>query len=278
MNDVSELEKVIAQSAGDVKQFIERAEQKSASIGDRMFQIEQRLADGTHHADSTGTERKLSDEVLEHSNFRNFKSGGADKIRMVFERPMETKATVLSSSALVAGDRRAEITFPGQRQFTIRSLLPAVPTRSNLVEFTREDSFTNSAAPQVEGAAKGESTLTFSLQQAPVRTLAHWIPASKQVLDDAPALADRIDRRLRYGLEMVEESQILAGDGVGQNLLGLIPQSTAYNIALNVAGDTRIDRIRRAAYQVSLSEHAATGVVLNSFDWMNIELLKDLEF
>ncbi len=49
--------------------------------------------------------------------------------------------------------------------------------------------------------------------------------ASRQAMDDAPALASMIDVEMRYGLDDVEERQLLAGDGTGQNLLGMMPQA-----------------------------------------------------
>ena len=51
-----------------------------------------------------------------------------------------------------------------------------------------------------------------------MQTLAHWIPVSRQVLDDAVALQDYINMRLMYGLKLVEENQLLNGNGIGQNL------------------------------------------------------------
>ena len=68
---------------------------------------------------------------------------------------------------------------------TVRDILSQFRTSSNLVQYTRELSFTNAAAPQAgENVAKAESQMTFELKNAPVQTLAHWIAASRQVLTD----------------------------------------------------------------------------------------------
>lgn len=72
-----------------------------------------------------------------------------------------------------------------------------------------------------------------------------------------------------------EEEQLLAGDGTGQNLLGLIPQATAFNNALRKAGDTKIDTLRRAILQVRIAEYRASAIALNPVDWADIELTKD---
>ena len=79
---------------------------------------------------------------------------------------------------------------------------------------------------------------------------------------------------MRFGLALVEEAQILAGDGTGQNLLGLIPQSTPFDVSRAKTGDTRIDIVRRAMTQVRLAEYRADAILLHPSDWEEIELTK----
>jgi HK97 family phage major capsid protein len=143
-------------------------------------------------------------------------------------------------------DRISGVQAPLMRQMTIRNLLLQGRTASNTIEYVKETGFQNMAAMVAEGAAKPQSDLMFDLVTTTVKTLAHWVRASKQVLADIPLLQSYIDGRLRYGLQYVEEAQILAGDGTGQNLLGLIPQATAFNEALRQTNDTQIDILRRA--------------------------------
>ncbi len=190
--------------------------------------------------------------------------------------------TSLSTGDGGAGDLIIPQRVPGiirqpDRAMTIRDLLSVGRTSSNAIEFVQETGFTNNAAPVAEGAQKPESSIDFQLQTSPVRTIAHWIQASKQVLADVPMLQSYIDTRLRFGLELVEEEQILAGDGTGQNLLGLIPQATPFDEARRKVGDTRIDIVRRAMTQVRLAEYRADAIVLHPSDWEEIELTKDGE-
>jgi len=168
---------------------------------------------------------------------------------------------------------------PAMRRMTIRNLIPGGRTESNLIQFVKENVFTDSAAPQyvspsVENVAKAESGITFTLENEPVQTIAHWIPASRQVLDDSPMLRSHIDTRLMYGLKLEEEAQLLSGDATGGNLNGLITQATAYDTGLDVANDTKVDQLRHAILQVTKSEYMADGIVLNPTDWHLIELLK----
>lgn len=194
---------------------------------------------------------------------------------------MDVKAVVTSDSGsagdLIVPDRRTGIINPGQRRLTIRDLLNVVRTTSNAVEYVRETGFTNNAGPVAENPSnpKPESNITFEPDQAKVVTIAHWIHASKQVLADAPMLRGYIDGRLRYGLKLKEELQLLKGSGTGLNISGLVTQATAYlNPGVTVQAETRLDRLRLALLQVELAEAYADGIVLSPIDWAAIELTK----
>ncbi|MCY1333638.1 phage major capsid protein, HK97 family [compost metagenome] len=184
-----------------------------------------------------------------------------------------------SGGALVDPERLPGVVTPPQRRMTIRDLVAPGTTDSNAIEYVRESGFTNAAAPVSEGTAKPYSDLTFELENAPVRTVAHLFKASRQILDDASALQSYIDARARYGLMLVEETQLLYGNGTGANLHGIIPQAQAYAApsGVSVTAEQRIDRIRLAILQAQLAEFPASGIVLNPIDWALIELTKDAE-
>lgn len=176
---------------------------------------------------------------------------------------------------LIRPDRIPGIIEQRFRKLTIRDLLPVGQTTSNSLEFVQESGFTNNAAPVAEGETKPESTISFELQTAAVRTIAHWMKASVQVLQDIPQLQSFIDTRLRIGLQIEEEDQLLSGDGTGQNLLGLIPQATAFDTTRRRTGDTRIDIVRRAMTQLEIAVYSATGIVMHPTDWEEISLTKE---
>ncbi len=103
---------------------------------------------------------------------------------------------------------------------TVRDLLTPGRTASNSIEYVKETGFTNSAATVTEtaGTAKPQSEIKFDLALTAVTTIAHWVLATKQILDDVPQLQSYIDGRLRYGLALVEEHQLLNGGGTGTDL------------------------------------------------------------
>ncbi|WP_366929200.1 phage major capsid protein [Mesorhizobium sp.] len=134
---------------------------------------------------------------------------------------------------------------------------------------------TNNAATVAEGATKPESALAFVLRTLPTQVIAHWIPASRQVLDDVPQLRDIIDGELRYGLALAEEAQLLNGDGTGSNLNGLVTNATAFAAPFTIADPTMLDTIGLAILQNALADFPADGIVMHPSDWMRLRLLKD---
>ncbi|WP_165676963.1 phage major capsid protein [Metapseudomonas otitidis] len=241
------------------------------TAGTRLFDLEQRLTRGGDDPATTKSfAEKTAEDLIKSWDGKSAKVGVKS-----FHKALGSGAG--SAGALVQPMQMPGILMPGLRRLTIRDLLAQGRTISNAVEYVRENVFTNSAAPVAEGTLKPESNLTFTKQTANVRTIAHWIQASKQIMSDAPQLESYVNDRLLYGLRLKEEGQLLAGDGTGDNLPGLKTVATDYDATLNVTGDTMADKIAHAIYQVSESEFEASGIVLHPRDWHSIALMKDSE-
>lgn len=178
-----------------------------------------------------------------------------------------------SAGALVQPHYTNVVLLPKQR-LTIRDLLMPGRTDSNLITVPREDFFDNQADVVTEGTRKPESNINYTQESVPVVTVAHYIKASKQILDDASGLRSQIDGRLQYGLKLKEEQQLLHGRG-GNELTGLIPNATAFKNPTSMTEYNTLDQLRLAMTQVILTNYSATGHVLNPVQWTEIELSKD---
>lgn len=188
-----------------------------------------------------------------------------------------------SAGALVRPDRDSRVFQNPNRQIRIRDLIPTVPTSSNAVEVMRENVFTNNAAPQAgELAAKAQSEITYELVTYPVRTIAHYMHASRQVLSDAPMLQSLINGRLTYGLDLESDDQLLLGDGTGQNLTGILVDAGVTDIGEIASGTTAaelpaamIDHIRAAVTACQVNEYYnINGLVMNPTDFATLETAK----
>lgn len=216
---------------------------------------------------------------IESEQFKSFAQQG-ERLRTGQSLRVDVKQiTSIAGSAgtLIAPDRREGIIEIPQRPLRVRDLLAPGRTSSNLIQYFRELLFTNGAAPVAEGTLKPESNLTFEQRDAKVIKLAHWIKASTEILDDAPALQSTIDQRLRYGLDFVEDQQLLMGSGTGNNLAGIYTTAQAYAAPFAVTGATAIDILRLAFLQGELALLPADAAVLHPSSWARIELTKDTQ-
>jgi HK97 family phage major capsid protein len=109
-----------------------------------------------------------------------------------------------------------------------------------------------------------------------VRTLATWIPASRQIMDDFTELAGFLNQSLPYYVNLEEELQLLSGSGTGVDLDGLITQALAFNSGLVKGTWNTMDIIGRAIQQITaLKEVQPTFVVMHPNDWWGMRLQKD---
>ena len=271
--EIKEHGKILA----DTKTALEKVAGEGLTLQQRLMDVEQKLARRPGGGDQQV--KSLGELLAESEEFSTLQKRGKGSARLSVKAVTAVTSATTGTGAAGAAirpDRQPGILQPSQRQFTIRDLILPGRTDSNAIEYVKETGFQNMAAPVAEGALKPQSDLAFSLVTTNVRTLAHWVLASRQVLSDIPQLQSYVDQRLRYGLAYVEEAQLLAGDGTGQNLLGLIPQATAYAFStIGRSNDSIIDRLRRAVLQVRVAEYRASGFVLNPMDWADIQLAKD---
>lgn len=254
---------------------------QSGELSARLQSAEQVLAkleQGRHGGDIQP--KSMGAEFIESEGFKAFAQQASHRGRygMSFNAAITTVTTDTDGAA---GDLINPTRVPGinqlpQRRMTVRDLLTQGRTATGLVEYVKETGFTNAAATVAESAAKPESTMKFDMVTTTAKVIAHWVKASRQVLGDAPQLMSIINNRLLYGLAYKEEQQLLNGAGTGSDLLGIIPQASAYVAPFDPAGtETEIDKIRLAMLQTALAEYPATGIVMHPSDWARIELLKE---
>ncbi|WP_243419599.1 phage major capsid protein [Cupriavidus alkaliphilus] len=302
-NDVKEIKASLGKISDDVKAAGEKAlkeaqlaagklsEETKAKVDELLTKQGEMQANLQHaqqalaklEANGAGGDvqhQSFGQQFVGSDDFKAFtgKTTPRGRVDMTFNAAITTVTTDTDGAAgdLVQNTRLPGIIAPPNRRLTVRDLITPGRMDGQVLEYVKETGFTNAAAPVAETVKKPESTIKFDLVTTSAKVIAHFVKASRQILSDASQLASYIDGRLRYGLALVEESQLLNGDGTGQNLLGIIPQATAFAAPFDPAGtETGIDNIRLAMLQAALAEFPATGIVMHPSDWARIELLKD---
>lgn len=172
-----------------------------------------------------------------------------------------------SGGAFVVTEQTGIFETLGRRDYRLRDLVSVRTTGSDTVEFVRQTSHTNNAAEVAEatssaaptqdgstgplvqatgGGYKPEGAWAYEKVTAAVKTIAEWVPATKRALADAGQLEGLINDELRKDVEEREDSQILNGDGSGENLTGI----------LNTSG------IQTQAFSTDLFQSVRKGITL----------------
>lgn len=187
----------------------------------------------------------------------------------------------------------------GQRVNRVRDLFPVATTSANLIDYFKVMGFVENGGAGNAGTVpdragnngveagnttfglKPKSNLQFESAQAPVRTIAHWEAAHRNVLQDEPQLQSTINNELLYGLALEEDDQILNGDGNNENLRGILQTTGIQNYTQPNDGGTpaapsepKSDSLRRAATLGVLAYFPPTGYVVHPNDWEDVELQK----
>ena len=239
--------------------------------------------------------KSLGTAFIESDEFKAMMSRGSGtmdspyNVKNLYEGDYATKDVYSSlpsgTPAAFGTIQRDPIVTQQHRRTRVRDLFPTRRTNAAVIEYFRMSGFTNNASVVPERAssafgAKPQTTMAFTGVQAPVRTIAHWEAAHRNVLADEPQLRSIIDNELLYGLRLHEDYQILSGAGTSEDLTGILNttgiQTYAWSAGATVpVADTKADAVRRAATLSFLAYYEPSGIILHPNDWEDIELVKD---
>jgi len=205
--------------------------------------------------------------------------------------PIEFKQLIagadpLSAGAFVTPDYTGIYEPLGRFPLNVLGLVARRTTTSDMVEFVRQTRQVQEAAPTPEANVKypsgatGEITgtkpqghMNFERVHADVKTIAVYVGATKRALADASQIRGIIDQELRDDLQEELENQIVNGNGVGENFVGVLNTAgvLVQPFAVNVLQTTR-----QAITTVQITGRATpTAWVFNPVDWEGVELTQD---
>lgn len=156
-----------------------------------------------------------------------------------------------------------------RRRAFFRDLVSVQSTGLKVVPYLREkNALTNETGAQMtsEGSAKAEVTMEFERYNAIVEKITAWLPATDEILTDAPTLRGYIETRLEYMLMIREEQQCIAGTGTSPQLPGVESLSGSYQTQSIVASDYPAT-IGLAMGKVENVDGEADGVLTNPLDY-----------
>jgi HK97 family phage major capsid protein len=264
----------------ETKSAMDKLAQTVVGLGDQIATMEQAQV---KHFDEGEESKSLGEMLVDSDGFKTF----VQNRRGMAE--IEVKTAIVNAvpsmvQPITPGHRLPGVVVGPDRALRIRDILPSGVTNSNIVWFSKEDTFTNAAAVQVgtsspiivaENIALGESAMTFTSDSEEVKTIGHWIPVSLNALEDSDFLSSYVDSRLRYGLAYKVDTELLVGTGLIGTIEGIYTGRTAYTVDSPADPTTKLDVLRDAKAQAHQTDYEPDFVVLNPGDWASIEMSKE---
>jgi len=265
----------------DIKQQLDRA-QGDASLNSAIDALTSGLAS---RPASDGVEKRvaqsLGQQFVANAQYREFiKHGGHRRTGAWASPEVELHATTLDTTSGSGGPLILPDVQPGIvpllfKRLVVADLIAPGSTLSNVIQFMKEKTFTNAAAAVAQAGLKPESTLVFESATSPVQKIAHWIPVTEEMLEDYAQTQSIIDARLRFGLDLAEEDELLNGTGVSPHLLGLMAL-TGLTAAQARGADSNADAIFKQISTIASTVFVSPdGLVLNPANWQTIQLTKN---
>ena len=239
----------------------------------RIDAMEERLRDVAANIQGARQAKSLGQTLIDDERFLTFaKSGSREGFAMQLKGYQLFKKDMIDLGGYL--QQRIPAVAVGPRlPLGVRTLVPQGTTTAGSLEFVREVSHTNNAAVVAEGAQKPKSDKTFETASSTVRTIAHFYKVSKQSYEDLPFLASTIEQNGIYGVQKVEDNELLNGTGIAPHLMGFNTVATAAPAA--PVGGTLIDAIGYAVFDLAAKGFMPDGVVTNPANWGQVSLLKN---
>lgn len=260
-DEIKNLGQVSKETEAEIKDLAERLEEVEKKSG--------RISAEQNEAKSAGQ------LFVESEQFKSAQARGQNTVDAVEMKDITSAAA--SAGAVALSERRPGIIRdPADRMVHLRDLINVQQTSSGSIDYYVDyNGFTNNAGAQSgELLAKNKSDLVLEEKTAAVKTIAHHVIASRQVLEDASMLRGYIDGRLSYGLKLEEDAQILYGDGTAGTLVGIMNTAGVQDQGDRLAADDYLTHIRKAITKARTSNYPVDGIIVNPVDWETIELTK----
>jgi len=158
------------------------------------------------------------------------------------------------------------------RPIKVVDIIPSGRTDDTAIVYMEETTFTNVAVEVAEAGAKPEATLALTERSSPVRKIAVWIPVTSEQLEDVAGIQSYLNNRLTLMIRQRLDLQLLVGNGVAPNLMGL---NNVVGVQTFVLAGDQFDAIYQAIKQVRTIGFAeADNVVMHPNDWQQLRLAR----
>ena len=199
---------------------------------------------------------------------------------------MEWKATLagtVAGAALVPTDVRSTIVDILPKIINVLDLIPRVQTESDAIEYIQQTTRDpqrvlrrrgHRLRPHRHGRAQAGEHPGLRNVTAYVRTPPTTVPVTNRMLSDAPFIRGMINTQMLDGVREEISRQVIAGDGTGENLTGILNTVGVQTFAKGAMNE--VDALFHARTLVRTgSKLAPTAYVMNPIDYEQVRLLRE---
>ena len=263
------------------KAFAEKAQElgaKQADLARELLEIRQKNEAVPAKAEA----KSVGDSFVADKAYTDFVSGAATSARAVItlskgdstSTPTKVGTNGLAATSLAPSFYAGVFGTPNVPQ-KIEPLIPHIAVTTDSVDYVTVAD--NIGATGVAEAGKiPESTFTPTLAKANVVNVAHYTKITKQLADDAPALAAYINTKMLYGLQNKVENQIVNGNGTAPQLKGLLANGSYTDASTQLAGAKNLfDLLLLLQGVAETAAYEPEALVLNPMTWAQLAMEKD---
>ena len=217
-------------------------------------------------------QKSIGEQFIESREFKNFRpTSGAESESVTFN--IDIKTLMTTTTAPPETTRSGLLVPSAQIQPNVLDMIPRVRTTQNAHIYLEETTYTNAVSTVLEGGLKPEVTLGLTEKTAAIRKIAGYVPITDETLEDTPAVMDYVNNRLALMCAQKLEAQVLSGDGINPNILGIY--ATPGILTQVKSTDATPDAIRKAITQIRVTgKGQANGIIIHPNDWQEIQLLR----
>ena len=251
------------------------------SFNERVDAIEMQNKKNLEAAKSNKSFKAQLEDAVREGALDSMVKGHSRAASFEIKADMTTAADF--TGEVIPADRVAGYKYDPTRNVHMRSIIPNGTTSSDVVRFVKESGYSDGSATKAEGATLGQSDFDLTAVDANVQKLGAYMRISEEMLADAPAISSYISTRAAEKLMVLEDSQILNGNGSAPNLSGIITDAADFVTGSggafyqSVEAANEFDVLVAALNQLALSEYQANFIILNPTDFHKILLLKDTQ-
>lgn len=260
------------------KAFADKAQElgaKQADLARELLEIRQKNEAVPAKAEA----KSVGESFVADKAYTDFVSGAATSARAVItldkaSTPTTVGTTGPAATSLAPSFYAGVFGTPNGSQ-KIEPLIPHIAVNTDSVDYVTVAD-TIGAAGVAEAGAVPESKFTPTLAKANVVNVAHYTKITKQLADDAPALAAYINTKMLYGLQNKVENQIVNGNGTAPQLKGLLTTGSFTDASAQLTGAKNLfDLLLLLQGVAETAAYEPEALVLNPMTWAQLAMEKD---